>query len=81
MKIVERNRGGGYFTCSSWIPQLSVPLGHHHQPNERLLGWVEQILSSIWEAALFNQSFCLLHGSPEGRGIFSKLPSSEKRQK
>ena len=29
-KMVERDRGGGYFTCSSWISQLSVPLGYHH---------------------------------------------------
>ena len=36
---MERDRGGGCFTCSSWISQLSVPLGYHHLPIERLLSW------------------------------------------
>ena len=38
-KMVERDRGGGYFTCSSWISPLSVPLGYHHLPIERLSSW------------------------------------------
>lgn len=81
MKTVEGDKEVVISATALLAPQLSVSLGYHHQPTERLLGWVEHTLSSIWEAALLDQSFCWLHSSPEGKDIFSKLPSNEKRKK
>lgn len=80
VKTVERDKEVVISATALLAPQLSVSLECHHQPIERLLGWIEHTLSSIWGAVLLDQSFCWLHSSPEGKDIFSKIPSNEKRK-